>query len=195
MISSGKQDEQMKHLTTIALMLNLVTASVYAQQTSARMTFSGTAAASTIDLKQPNTNTNEENLAGSGILGSFTFRLVKASANLPQPSSTCSGLYFPNVAGAGIFRFQDGSLLTADLTQGFDCIDPVHVVAHCTLIFKINGGTGRFKNASGAITLTETAVPVLADASNNYVLFSETGEFTGMIFGVAIEAEPQDVRQ
>src|SRR5262249_12484686 len=111
-----KQEAQMKHLTAIGLILNLAIASVSAQHSAAnaqqapvKMTFSGTAAASTIDLKQPNTTTAEEDLAGNGTLGSFTFRMVKASANAPQPSSTCSGLYFPNVAGGGLFRFKDGS--------------------------------------------------------------------------------------
>ena len=84
--------------------------------------------------------------------------------------------------------------MTVDLTQGGDCIDPVHMVGHCTLIFKINGGTGRFKNASGVITLTETALPVLADVSNNPVFFSETGEFTGTISGATAEEASQDVR-
>ena len=104
-----------------------------------KMTFSGDAGPSAIDLKQPNTNTDEENLAGNGTLGPFTFRLVRASATAPQPSSTCSGptkLYFPNVAGAGLFRFQDGSLLKVNLTQGGDCIDFAAKEAHCTLTFK-----------------------------------------------------------
>ena len=50
----------MKHLATMALMLNLGIAGAYEQQTPVAMTFSGTAAGSTIDLKQPNTNTGEE---------------------------------------------------------------------------------------------------------------------------------------
>jgi hypothetical protein len=194
LISSRKQEAQMKHITTMALMLNLAIASVYAQQTPVRMTFSGTAAASTIDLKQPNTNTGEESLAGNGTLGAFSFRMIKAAATSPQPSNTCAGLYFPNVAGAGLFRFQDGSLLTVNLTEGGDCIDLVQMVAHCTLTFKITGGTGRFKNASGALTLTELALPVLADASNNPVFFSEAGDFTGTISLVA-EEDSQDERR
>jgi hypothetical protein len=195
MISSRKQEAQMKQLATIALMLNLAIAGVYAQPASVKMTFSGTAGASTIDLKQPNTTTGEEDLAGNGAFGQFTFRLVKASANAPQPSSTCSGLYFPNVAGGGIFRFQDGSLLYATLTQGGDCIDFVQMVAHCTLTFKINGGTGRFKNASGVLTLTETALPVLADFSGTPVFFSEAGEFTGTISGLGGGDNSQDAQR
>ena len=84
--------------------------------------------------------------------------------------------------------------MTVNLTQGGDCIDLVHMVGHCTLTFKINGGTGRFKNASGVLTYTETALPVLADAFNNPVLFSESGEITGTISGVAMD-ENQDGRQ
>jgi hypothetical protein len=91
------------------------------------------------------------------------------------------------VAGAGIFRFQDGSLLKVNLTQGGDCIDLVHMKGHCTLTLQITGGTGRFKHASGVLTYTETAVPVLADASDNPVFFTETGEITGTVSGVSEE--------
>ena len=40
---------------------------------------------------------------------------------------------------------------------------------HCTLTLQIAGGTGRFENAFGTLTLTELNVPVLADALNNPV--------------------------
>ena len=85
--------------------------------------------------------------------------------------------------------------MKVNLTQGGDCIDLVHLVGHCTMTFQIAGGTGRFKDASGVLTLTETALPVLADALNNPVFFAETGEFTGTIFGVAMEEESQDVHR
>jgi hypothetical protein len=78
------------------------------------------------------------------------------------------------------------------LTQGADCIDLAAQQAHCTVTFKITGGTGRFKNASGILTLTETVVPVLADHSNNPVFTASTGAFTGTVSGVAAEAERQD---
>ena len=64
-----------------------------------------------INLKQPNTNNGEQDLAGNGTLGPFTFRIVRATATSPQPSSTCSGLYIPripSVAGAGLLRFEVG---------------------------------------------------------------------------------------
>jgi len=189
----------MKHLATMALMLNPGVAGVYAQagpiKVPVNMTFSGNGAPSPINLNQPNTSTGEENVAGDGTLGRFTFRNVSATANAPHPSSTCSGLYFPRVAGAGLLRFQDGSLLKVNLTQGGDCIDLVHMVGHCTLTFQINGGTGRFQDASGVLTLTETALPVLADAFNNPVFFTETGQLTGTVSGVAMGPQPRDERQ
>ncbi len=49
----------------MALMLTLGVAGVYAQQIPVNMTFSGDGTPSVIDLKQPNTNTSEENLAAA----------------------------------------------------------------------------------------------------------------------------------
>jgi hypothetical protein len=181
-------------LVVVGLMLDLGVAGVYAQSgrpmnVHVKMMFSGNGAPSPINLNQPHTSTGEENVAGDGTLGPFSFRNVSATANTPHPSSTCSGLFFPRVAGAGLLRFQDGSLLKVNLTQGGDCIDLVQMVGHCTLTFQIDGGTGRFKDASGVLTLTETAHPILADASNNPVFFTETGQLTGTVFGVDIEKE------
>jgi hypothetical protein len=186
---------QMKHIVTMALMLTLGVASVYAQPHPVKMVFSGTGAPSTVNLQLPNTITSEENIAGNGTLGPFTFRNIRASAASPEPSSTCSGpnqLYFPSITGAGVFRFQDGSLLKVNLTQGDDCIDFAALEAHCTFTFQITGGTGRFKDASGVLTLTETDLPVLADALHNPVFFADTGEFTGTVSGVAREADRQE---
>jgi hypothetical protein len=190
----------MKYAATLALMLNVGLASVYAQQTpvNVKMSFSGNGGPSAIDLKQPNSNNVEENVAGNGTLGPFTFRDVRAAATSPQPSSTCSGVFFPSVAGGGILRFRDGSLLKVNLKEGGDsgdCIDIVHLMARCTLTFEIKGGTGRFQNASGVLTYAETALPVLFDLLGNVVLSTETGEFTGTISGEAREEESQDVRR
>jgi hypothetical protein len=185
----------MKHIATVALMLNLGVAGVYAQQRPVKMTFSGTSAASAINLQYPSTNNSEDNSAGNGTLGPFTFRNVRAINALPEPSSTCSGpteIFVSSVAGAAVFRFQDGSLLKATLMQAGDCIDFAAQQAHCTMTFKITGGTGRFKNASGTVTLTETVLPVLADASHNPVFFASTGEFTGTVSGLAGEDVQDD---
>jgi len=189
---------QMKFIAAVALMLNLGVASLYAQRFPVKMVVSGTAAPSTVNLQQPNTTNSEDSYAGNGTLGSFTFRNVRAITALPQASSTCSGpnmIYFSSNLGAGVFRFQDGSLLKVNLTQGSDCIDLAAQEAHCILTFQITGGTGRFKDASGTLTLTETVVPVLADVLNNPVFFTETGEVTGTISGVARLPDHQDDRQ
>ena len=174
----------MKHIATVALMLNLGVAGLYAQPL--KMTFSGTVEPSTINL-QPGTNTDEVNLAGSGAQGQFTYRELHADTASPQPSSTCSGpthLFFQTVAGGGVFRFQDGSLLTVKVTQGAICIDLSARMAHLTEIYQITGGTGRFKGASGLITLTATLIPVVFDSSNGVVVATDTGEFTGTVSGV-----------
>jgi hypothetical protein len=194
------QKAQMKYIAAIALMLNLGVAAVYAQHYPVKMAYSGTSGASAVNLQQPGTATVEENFAGNGALGQFTFRLISAETTSPQqpPPSTCSGpanIYFSRLGGAGVFRFQDGSLLKVNVTQGADCIDLAALQGHCTLTLQIAGGTGRFKDASGTLTLTETNVPVLADALNNPVFFASTGEFTGTVSGVSREADRQEERQ
>jgi hypothetical protein len=192
----------MKRLAILALMINLGAAGAYAQQRPVKMTFSGTLEPSPLKL-QPNTNTDEQNLAGNGTLGPFTFRELHADPAAPEPSSTCSPgnapprLYFPNVAGGGVFRFQDGSLLTVGVTTAGSsiCIDLTAGVAHLTTNYQITGGTGRFKGASGTLTLTAMLSPVLFDASGGVVLGTDTGEFEGTVSGVAIGEDGQDERQ
>jgi hypothetical protein len=163
------------------------------------MAYSGTSGASAINLQQPGTSTLEEDFEGNGALGPFTFRLISAETTSPQqPPSNCSGpnnIYFTRVAGAGVLRFQDGSLLKVNVTQGADCIDLAAQQGHCTLTLQIIGGTGRFTNATGTLTLTETNVPVLADALGNPVFFASTGEFTGTVSGVVGKANSQLDRQ
>jgi len=68
-------------------------------------------------------------------------------------------------------------------------------VGHLTLTYQITGGTGRFNGASGTLTLTAILVPVLENASGAAVLLTNTGEFEGTVFGVAIGEERQDERQ
>jgi hypothetical protein len=156
----------------------------------AKMTFSGTAAASASNLQQPNTRNGEYNVAGTGTLGSFTFRLLEAEPDSPTSPNPCSGaneIYFVESAGGGAFRFQDGSLLYVQLTQGSDCIDFSTAQAHCVRILQITGGTLRFNNVSPGtlLTLTETVVPVLADALGKPVLFAAAGKITGTVSGVS----------
>ena len=176
--------KSMKHISTVALMLSLGVAGIYAQQNPVRMTFSGNGVPNAIDLKHLGANTVEENVVGMGTLGSFTFRDLRAASAVPQPSSACAGLFFPTVAGGGIFRFQDGSLLKVVITGGGDCIGQVQ--ATCTLTFQVTGGTGRFQGVTGGVlTYTETAVPVFFDGSGMFPgMTTETGEITGTVSGV-----------
>jgi hypothetical protein len=185
----------MKYIAIAALLLTLSVTAVSAQQTTVKMAFSGTSAPSTINLLQPNTTNDEDNFVGNGTFGSFTARNIRALPNSPTPSSSCSGstqLHFTESAGGSVLRIQDGSLLYLNLTQGSDCIDLSTGQADCVLTFQITGGTGRFKNASGTLTMTETALPVLSDATGNPVFFAATGEFTGTISGVADEEQHDD---
>jgi len=175
----------MKHLTTMALLLTFSVAGAYAHQAQVKMTFSGSFVRTAIDL-QPDTVTDEEDFAGSGTLGPFTFRNLRTDTTSPETSSTCTtGPYFRIVAGGGVFRSKDGSLLTVSLAEGSGCVDLAALEGHFTATYRITGGTGRFKNASGTLTLTYTAVPVVADASNNPVFLAATGEITGTVSGVA----------
>ena len=184
----------MKYVKTMVVMLSLGVASVYAQQIPVNMTFSGSGAPSAMDLKQPNANNVEENVTGNGTLGSFTFRDIRAAAMVPQSSATCAGTFFPAVAGGGILRFQDGTLLKLSLKEGGDCIDLAHLKATCTLIFEIEGGTGRFLTASGLLTYTEMAEPVLFDAPGKAAFAAESGRITGTISGVGNEEDLQKER-
>lgn len=176
------------YLSMVALVMASAL-SIPAAAQSVKMMFSGTGANSTVDLKQPNLSSPfEYNLTGTGALGPFTVRLVSAGPQSPSSSNTCSGpnkLYFQVTAGGGVLRFQDGSLLYVRLTDGSDCIDFAAFDALCIRVLQITGGTGRFKNASGSITLTETLVPVLVDVTGNPVLAAATGEITGTVYGVS----------
>ena len=196
----------MKHTATAALMLSLGVASLYAQQRPLKMTFSGSIVATTIDLG-PNTITDEEHLAGNGTLGPFTFRKLRTEETSPQSVGRCgdgSGPNFRVVAGGGVFRFQDGSLLMVKVTEGALCVDLDHMVGHLTETYQITGGTGRFKNAAAScgvmardctINSTGTLAAVLFDASGAAKLLTNTGEFEGTLSALAIGEERQDERQ
>jgi len=99
------------------------------------------------------------------------------------------------VAGTGVFRFQDGSLLIVTVKDGSGCVNPAARNAAITVTYQITGGTGRFTGASGDLTMTATIAPVLLNASGAPALLTNTGEFEGTVFGVATEEAGQDVQQ
>jgi hypothetical protein len=173
----------LKHLATVALMLNLGVASVYAQQRSVKMTFSGSFVPTAIDL-QPDTITDEELLAGDGPFGPFTFRKLRTDETTPESFGSCGSGFGPSirvVAGGGVFRFEDGSLLTVAVTDGTLCVDLDHTVGHLSETYQITGGTGRFTRASGTLTSTGTLSPALFSASGSAVLLTNTGELEGTV--------------
>jgi len=96
--------------------------------------------------------------------------------------------------GAGVLSFQDGSSLTLNLTEGSDCIDLAKLEAHCVRSFEIKSGTGRFKNATGTLTMDETLHPILTNSSGAPVFFASAGGFTGTISGVAKEERNDEGR-
>jgi hypothetical protein len=179
----------MKSIAMVVMMLGLSASTVYAHDRPLKMSFSGTAGASAFNLQVPNSNTGEDNLAGNGPLGAFTFRGLSAQSMTPDPSGTCPSAtqtYIPETFGGGVFRFEDGSLLKVNLIKGYDCIDFTSFTtpAHCVFTFQVTGGTGRFANASGELTFTESVLPALLDALNNPIFFAKSGEITGSLSGV-----------
>ena len=173
----------MKNIATVALMLNLGVAAVYAQDIPVKMRFSGTNVATTINL-QPNTVTDEHQSAGDGTFGPFTFRELHADLSpSPQPPPGCSGPNFAIAAGAGVFRFQDGSFLIVTVMNGSGCVNPAAGASAITVQYQITGGTGRFEGASGTLNFTGTLKPVLRSASNAPTLLTLTGEIEGTVSG------------
>jgi hypothetical protein len=153
------------------------------RQGQVKMAFSGSFVPTAIEV-QPDTITDEELLAGNGTLGPFTLRKLRTDELAPQSFGSCGNGFGPSirvVAGGGVFRFEDGSLLTVTVTEGVLCIDLDHVVGHLTETYQITGGTGRFKGASGALESTGKLNPVLYTASNSAVLITNTGELKGTL--------------
>ncbi len=148
-----------------------------------RMTFSGSFVPTTIDV-QPDTITDEELLAGNGTLGPFTFRKLRTDELSPQSFGSCGSGFGPSirvVAGGGVFRFEDGSLLTVTVTEGVLCVDLDHMVGHLTETYQVTGGTGRFKGASGTLQSSGKLKAVLFSASDMAVLVTNAGVLKGAV--------------
>jgi hypothetical protein len=88
----------------------------------------------------------------------------------------------PVVAGGGVFRFEDGSLLTVGITEGALCIDFAAAAGRLIETYQITSGTGRFRGVSGGtLTLRATLRPVLVSASGQVVLLTATGVIEGSV--------------
>ena len=98
----------MKRIAIAALVACLALPNVSAEERpiTTRMTASGTMTATAINLGA-NTITDDEDLAGDGTFGRFTFHGLRADTltpQIPQPPATCATpLFLPVVDGAGSF--------------------------------------------------------------------------------------------
>jgi hypothetical protein len=183
-------------------MLNLGIAGLSAQQPAdehsgrrVRMTFSGSIMSSTLAIA-PGTINHEEHLAGKSSLGPFTYRGLWADDPATQTPGNCGSGFGPNfqvVIGGGVFRFQDGSLLTVSLTEGVLCIDfsdPARPVGYLSETFQITGGTGRFDGVAAncgmtagdcTLQLTATRSVVLRDSAGAVKFMTSAGEIKGSV--------------
>ena len=169
-------------LFTTVFVLGIGSGAQAEESRSVKMKLSGTNVATTHNLR-PNTVTDETHLTGNGSLGAFTFRELHADDPSQHPAG-CSGPSFVVVAGAGVFTFEDGSLLVVTVADGSACIDLAAGNAAITVSYQISGGTGRFSEASGELRMSGTLMVVLRNAANAPVLLTNTGRIKGTIFGV-----------
>jgi hypothetical protein len=174
----------MKRTVTVVLMLLLTAAASYAQQKPVKMKYSGSELTTTYNIAG-NMFSGEEKLTGDGSLGHFTYRALRADGDNFTITDACPEGDFSVLKGAGIFRFSDGSLMTVNITGGAISVD-ANGLGHLTETYQVTGGTGRFKNATGELSLKGTLNVVLLDVTGQTpLLLTNTGEFGGTITGVA----------
>ena len=76
-----------------------------------------------------------------------------------------------------------------NITGGGICIDLAAGMAQLTETYEIARGTGRFKRASGTLSLAVTVIPVLFNAEGGAQLLTMTGKFAGTVSGVIGERD------
>ena len=129
--------------TTVALMFNLGVASVYAQHVPLTLSFSGYCCV----------HTDQPAARRSCVRVQYRRERYARSIHLSYCRSQLAARRLPGQSPSllrwcrCISRFEDGSLLMVNLTQGSDCLQFTSTgpVAHCTRTFQITGGTGRLK--------------------------------------------------
>lgn len=183
-----------KYLAALALTLTVGVPAGYAQQNPVKMAYSGSELTTTYNING-NSYAGEEKLTGDGSLGQFTYRALRADSNDVTTTDACPNGYIPVTGGAGIFRFSDGSLMTVSITGGSICVD-ANQIGHLTESYQVTGGTGRFQNASGELSVTGTLNVVLLDVSGQLpLLLTNTGHFAGTISRVVTEDSPTRLEQ
>ena len=113
----------MKHVTTLVLVL-MCSASIQAREYPVHMTYSGSATYPTVSapplslVTGGNGPLTDLTVEGNGSLGPFTLHEVAATTANPTGfgcAAPDNSAAFTFVKAGGIFRFQDGSLLTYEL--------------------------------------------------------------------------------
>ena len=178
----------MKGMVIVALVL-LFGVVAYAQDNqdnTVKTKYSGSELTTAFLLQGPDTViAGEEKLGGNGSLGQFTYRALRGDdVTTLTITDACPNGNIPVTEGEGIFRFSDGSLMTVQITGGSICVD-ANQIGHLTETYQVTGGTGRFKSATGELSLEGTLNVVLNDASGNPLLLTNVGKFDGTVRGVA----------
>jgi hypothetical protein len=173
----------MKRMVIVVLMLLFGVAAGYAQQNPVKMKSSGSERTVPFNVNG-STFGGEETLTGGGSLGQFTYLGLRADSNNVTTTDACPDGDIPVVGGAGIFRFSDGSLMSANITGGDICID-ANGIGHLTDTYQVTGGTGRFQKVTGELRHTARLNVILSDDSGLPLLLTNTGEFDGTVIGVA----------
>jgi hypothetical protein len=149
----------MKRMVIVVLMLLFGVAAGYAQQNPVKMKSSGSERTVPFNVNG-STFGGEETLTGGGSLGQFTYLGLRADSNNVTTTDACPDGDIPVVGGAGIFRFSDGSLMSANITGGDICID-ANGIGHLTDTYQVTGGTGRFQKVTGELLDTPVPAPYL----------------------------------
>ena len=85
--------------------------------------------------------------------------------------------------------------MTVSLKDGSLCIDLAAGMAHFAVTYQITGGTGRFKTATGTLTMSATVVPILFNGPNSAVLLTTSGSLEGTVLGLTADEAGQEERQ
>ncbi len=121
-----------------------------------------------------------------GTLGPATFQSVgefvfSGSGTCPNGNAGSIFTLLPGT-GHGVHRFDStGDLLITEVASETLCFDPSTEIQFFSGTDNITGGTGRFAEATGSITVSGTAKTLFEDAAGNFF-----GEFSGTFEGTLI---------
>jgi hypothetical protein len=156
-----------------------------AAQIPLKGTFSGTFVNSQIDT---NNDGRKASLGTRGMKGTFGPATGQAMLEYASPSpGTCpngnAGVILTLVPGTGhdVARLTStGDLIIGEYTAGALCVDTSTGIQFFTLTEQVTGGTGRFAEAKGSITITGTSMRLFADAAGNF-FGTSSGTYEGTL--------------